>query len=90
MQSVPAVATRHCRLTLDVEAVKLEMLRLPVQFSEYLWQDRNKELLHWRLTFQVQDSCTLSINSERNEVVVSVQVLIVFIMNALEIIAHKH
>lgn len=46
MQSVAAVATRYCRFTLDVEAVKLEMLRPPVQFTEYILQDRNKELVH--------------------------------------------
>lgn len=88
MQSVPAVATRYCRFTLDVEAVKLETLRPPVQFIEYIWQDRNKELVHRRLTFQELDRFTLSINSERNEVVVSVQSLIVFIIKALQIIPH--
>lgn len=70
MQSVPAVATRFCRSTLGEEAVKLEMLRPPVQFSEYICQEETKELMHWRLTFQEQGRFTLSINSESNEVVV--------------------
>jgi len=89
MQSVPAVATRYCRFTLDVEAVYLDMLRPPVQFSEYVWQGRNTELVHCRQTFQEQDRFTLGINSERNEVVVSVHALIVFIIKALQIISHN-
>lgn len=70
MQFVPAVAARFCRSTLDEEAVKLEMLRPPVQFSEHVCQGGTKELMHWRLTFQEQGRFTLSINSESNEVVV--------------------
>lgn len=34
MQSVPAVPTVYCKYSLDGEAVKLEMLRPPVQFRE--------------------------------------------------------
>lgn len=70
MQFVPAVATRFCRSTLGEEAVKLEMLRPPAQFSEYICQEGAKELMHWRLTFQEQGRFTLSINSESNEAVV--------------------
>lgn len=70
MQFVPAVATRFCRPTLGKEAVKLEMLRPPVQLSECARQEGTKELMHWRLTFQEQGRFALSINSESNEVVV--------------------
>lgn len=52
------------------EAVKLDMLRPPVQFSEYVCQEGAKELMHWRITFQEQGRFTLSINPESNEAVV--------------------
>lgn len=71
MQFVPAVATGLCRSTLGEEAVKLEMLRPPVPFSECVCQEGTKELMHWRITFQEQGRFTLSINSESNELVVS-------------------
>lgn len=45
--------------------------------------------MHWRLTFEEQHRFTLSINSERNKVVASVQSLIVFIIKALQIISHN-
>lgn len=38
---------KYYRFTLDVEAVKSETLRPLVQFSEYVWQGRNKELVYW-------------------------------------------
>lgn len=72
MQAVPAVATRLCRFTLDVDAVKLEMLRPQCNSVTMFGKTETKELEHWKLTFQEQERFTLSIYSERNEAVASV------------------